>query len=116
MKPVDPLLRWSMRYYEHETLPILDPSEYKSMSSGIIDEDRLDQPARAHIIFGFGPFQLKVGDTLKVEMAELFGFGLKGLMKNSGYVDFCDRAFFAGGDFKKLGSSDISVGIQLTSS
>lgn len=88
LKPVDPSLRWSMRYYEHETLPILDPSEYKSMSSGIIDEDRLDQPARAHIILGFGPFQLKVGDTVKVEMAELFGIKLKGLMKNSNYVDF----------------------------
>jgi len=94
LKPVDPSLRWSMRYYEHETLPILDPSEYKSMSSGIIDEDRLDQPARAHIILGFGPFQLKVGDTLKVEMAELFGFRLKGLMNNSGYVDFLQTKGF----------------------
>ena len=88
LNPTDPSLQWSMRYYEHETLPIFDPDEYKSMSSGIIDEDRLDQPARAHIILGFGPFQLKVGDTLKVEMAELFGFGLKGLIKNSNYVDF----------------------------
>ncbi len=88
LNPVDPSLRWSMTYWEHETLPVLNATEYKTMSSGIIFEDRLDQPARAHIILGFGPFQLKVGDTLKVEMAELLGFGLKGLMKNSDYVNF----------------------------
>lgn len=94
LKPVDPSLRWSMTYWEHETLPIFNVSEYKTMSSGIIFEDRLDQPARGHIILGFGPFQLKVGDTLKVEMAELFGFGLKGLMKNSNYLDLLQAKGF----------------------
>jgi hypothetical protein len=81
-------LRWSFRYYEHETMPTFDTAEYRSMSSGIIDEDRLDQPARAHIILGFGPFQLNVGDTLKVEMAELLGYGLKGMLNNAQYIDF----------------------------
>lgn len=86
--PNDPSLRWSMRYYEHETLPTRDTAEYASMSSGIIQEDRLDQPARAHIILGFGPFQLKVGDTLQVQMVELLGYGLKGLLDNATYIDF----------------------------
>ncbi len=94
LKPVDPSLRWSMTYWEHETLPITNAREYKTMSSGIIFEDRLDQPARGHIILGFGPFQLKVGDTLKVAMAELFGYGLRGLMKNSDYVNFLQTKGF----------------------
>ena len=88
IKPDDSSLRWSMTYYEHETLPVLDPDEYKAMSSGTIYPDRLDQPSRDHIILGFGPFQLKVGDTLNVEMAEIFGYGVNGLMNNSETIDF----------------------------
>ena len=81
-------LTWSMGYWEHETLPSKNGDEYRAMSSGVIMEDRLDAPARAHIILGFGPFQMKAGDTLKVEMAEVLGYGLAGLLKNANYIDF----------------------------
>lgn len=88
LNPNSPSLTWTFRYYEHETLPFTNVQEYIEMSSGIIDFDRLDQPSRAHIILSFGPFDLNVGDTLKVEMAEVLGYGLKGLMNNAKYIDF----------------------------
>lgn len=85
LTPDDSTLRWSFNYYEHEDLPIRDPAEYRAMSGGNIMPDRLER-ARAHIILGFGPFQLKVGDTLKVQMGEVFGYGLKGMLKNAAYL------------------------------
>jgi len=87
MTPTDSTLNWSFNYFEHETLPFRDPDEYRTMSSGNIMADRLE-PARAHIIFAFGPFQLNVGDTLKVQMAEVFGTGLRGMLKNAEYLKF----------------------------
>ena len=87
MSPSDTTLRWSWTYWEHETLPVRDVAEYKVMSSGVIMPDRLD-PARAHEILAFGPLQLKVGDTLKVEMAEVLGYGLSGMLKNVQYLQF----------------------------
>ncbi len=87
MSPSDTSLRWSFTYWEHETMPLRDPAEYQVMSSGTIMPDRLD-PARAHIILSFGPFQLKPGDTLKVQMAEVFGTGMSGMLKNAAYLQF----------------------------
>lgn len=87
MSPNDPGLSWSFNYYEHENLPNRDPAEYKAMASGTIMPDKLD-PSRDHIILAFGPFQLSVNDTIKVEMAEVFGFGMQGLFKNADYLNF----------------------------
>ncbi len=87
MSPENPDLKWTFKYYEHEDLPGRDPVVYKEMSSGTIMLDRLD-PARAHIVLAFGPFQLNVNDTLKVDMAEVFGYGMKGLLKNADYLNF----------------------------
>jgi hypothetical protein len=87
MSPSDTTLRWSFTYWEHETLPLRDNAEYRVMSSGVVMPDRLD-PARAHIIVSVGPFQLKVGDTLKVQMAEVFGIGMTGMLKNAAYLQF----------------------------
>lgn len=78
---------WSMNYYEHEELPGKDPDLYAAMASGRIMPDRIER-SRAHIIFAFGPFQVNVGDTLKVEMAEIFGYGLTGVRKNAEYLEF----------------------------
>jgi hypothetical protein len=85
--PSDSTLRWSFQYYEHENLPNRDPEEYIEMSRGTAMPDRLER-ARAHIVQGFGPFQLKVGDTLKVQMGEIFGYGMSGLLKNAEYLKF----------------------------
>jgi hypothetical protein len=87
MTPDDSTLRWTFKYYEHEDLPTRDPAEYREMTSGTIMLDRVER-ARAHIIYAFGPFQLKVGDTLKVQMAEVFGFGIAGMLKNAEYLKF----------------------------
>jgi hypothetical protein len=81
-------LRWTFKYYEHEELKRRDPDVYAEICSGIIMPDRVDPPSRAHIYVAFGPFDLKVGDTLKVEIAEVLGYGLKGLKKNAEYVKF----------------------------
>jgi hypothetical protein len=87
MTPTDSTLKWTFKYYEHEDMPTRDPAEYREMSSGTIMPDRLER-ARAHIILSFGPYQLNVGDTLKVQMAEVFGFGLNNLLKNAEYLKF----------------------------
>ncbi|MBP1647550.1 MAG: hypothetical protein H6Q30_995 [Bacteroidetes bacterium] len=87
MTPSDTTLRWSWNYFEHETLPSRGQPVYRVMSSGNIMPDRLD-PARAHEILAFGPHQLRVGDTLKVEMAEVFGNGIDGMLKNVEYLQF----------------------------
>ncbi|MBI3586584.1 MAG: hypothetical protein HY088_05600 [Ignavibacteriales bacterium] len=87
LNPTDGGLSWAFKYYEHEDLPNRDPAVYKGMASGTIMPDRLD-PARAHIVLAFGPFQANVNDTIKVEMAEVFGYGMKGLLKNAEYLNF----------------------------
>jgi len=87
MNQSDPSLRWSFNYYEHETLPARDATMYTAMASNNIMPDRLD-PSRAHIIMGFGPFEPKKGDTVKVVMAEILGAGMKGVLKNAAYLDF----------------------------
>lgn len=81
-------LKFTFKYYEHENLPHRDQEWYRNMSQGLIMENRLD-PARAHIMLAFGPFpQLNVGDTLYVEMAEVLGYGMQGLLKNAEYLTF----------------------------
>ena len=87
MSPNDPGLKWSFNYYEHENLPTRDPAEYRAMARGNIMPNKLD-PSRDHIIFAFGPFQPNVNDTIKVQWAEVFGFGMKGLLKNADYLNF----------------------------
>lgn len=86
MSPTD-APSWSFNYYEHEELPGPDPDCYRAMASGQIMPNRIER-ARAHIIMGFGPFQLNVGDTLVVEMAEIFGYGVQGALKNAAYLKF----------------------------
>lgn len=93
MTPTDSTLRWTFQYYEHEDLPSRDPEEYQQMSLGTRMPDRIER-ARAHIILGFGPFQVKVGDTLKVQMAEIFGNGLPGLLKNAEYLKLLKKKNF----------------------
>lgn len=81
-------LKWTFKYYEHENLPRRDPEWYRNMSQGLVMENRLD-PARAHIIVAFGPFEsINVGDTLCIEMAEIFGYGMEGLLNNAEYLTF----------------------------
>ena len=76
---------WSFNYYEHEELPTKDPACYAAMASGRIMPDRIER-ARAHIIMAFGPYQVRVGDTIKVDMAEIFGAGIPGVKKNAQYL------------------------------
>jgi len=91
LDPVDGSLRWTFKWYNHEDLGGWgrDPVRYRlGMSSGEIMPNRPDAE-RAHISVCFGPFeQLKVGDTLHFEIAEVFGFGMEGLMKNAEYLEF----------------------------
>jgi len=93
LKPTGPDLVWTFTYHEHEDLPRRDVPVYKEMASGTIMPNKLD-PSRDHIIFAFGPFQLNVNDTIKVEMAEVFGFGMKGLLKNTDYLNFLQSKGF----------------------
>ncbi len=87
MRPTDTVQKWSFKYYEHEEMPNGDPAWYKEISSGTIMPDRIER-ARAHMILGFGPFEVNVGDTLVVEMAEIFGYGLANTLKNAEYLQF----------------------------
>lgn len=87
LSPVDNVQKWSFNYYEHEELPSRDPACYREMASGRIMPDRLER-ARAHIIFALGPFQMNVGDTIVVEMAEVFGYGVPDALKNAEYLKF----------------------------
>ena len=87
LAPVEGVEKWSFKYYEHEELPSRDPACYREMASGTIMPDRIER-ARAHIIFALGPFNLDVGDTLVVEMGEVFGFGLKDALANADYLNF----------------------------
>ena len=77
LAPTTTVSTWSFNYYEHEELPGNDQECYSSMASGNIMPDRLER-ARAHIIYAFGPFQAKVGDTIVVEMAEILVSGFPG--------------------------------------
>ncbi|GBD92508.1 hypothetical protein BMS3Abin05_00080 [bacterium BMS3Abin05] len=90
LSPRDSTLRWSFKWYTHEGLAALarDPNRYRDMSGGEIMQDRME-PARAHMVLSFGPFErVKVGDTLHFEMAEVFGYGMKDMMKNAKYLEF----------------------------
>ncbi len=87
LRPVDNVQKWTFKYYEHEELPTTDPQCYKEMASGTIMPDRIER-ARAHIIQGFGPFTIAVGDTMVVEMGEIFGYGVAGALKNASYLQF----------------------------
>jgi hypothetical protein len=86
MSPTD-APTYSFNYYEHEELPTKDPACYTAMASGRIMPDRIER-ARAHIILAFGPYQVKVGDTLRVDMAEILGIGIPGMLKNAEYLTF----------------------------
>jgi hypothetical protein len=92
MSPTD-APSWSFNYYEHEELPTKDPECYIEMASGRIMPDRIER-ARAHIIQAFGPFQANVGDTIKVEMAEIFGAGMPGVKKNAEYLTLLKKKNF----------------------
>ena len=59
--------------------------------AGRIMPDRIER-ARAHIIIAFGPYQVKVGDTLKVDMAEIFGSGSPGSAEERGSTSRSSRA------------------------
>ncbi|NOX38212.1 MAG: hypothetical protein GXO78_11840 [Calditrichaeota bacterium] len=91
LRPADSSLTWTFRWYNHEDLAGYgrDPLRFReAMASGIIMQNRPD-PERAHISVCFGPIEyLPVGDTLHFEVAEVFGFGREGLMKNAEYLEF----------------------------
>jgi hypothetical protein len=88
LAPTTPGLTWTWGYYEHETMPNTNVEEYLAMSNGNIMENRSDQPARGHVIHSFGPFDVNVGDTVNVEMALVFGYGVKAAVANAKYLDF----------------------------
>jgi hypothetical protein len=94
LTPSSPALTWSFNYYEHETLPHTNAQEYEAMSNGKIMEDRLDQASRAHVVFSFGPFDMKPGDTVNVEMALVFGIGNTAAKNNALYLDFMKNKGF----------------------
>lgn len=87
LSPVNNVQKWTFKYYEHEELPNTDPECYREMASGTIMPDRIER-ARAHIITAFGPFTVAVGDTVVVEMGEIFGYGLQDALKNAAYLQF----------------------------
>lgn len=89
----EPVSKWTFKYYEHENMPVRDGAEYREMSSGTIMPNRYET-ARAHIIVAFGPFDLNVGDTLKVVMGEVFGYGIKGLLANAKYLQYLQEKGF----------------------
>ena len=93
LDPVDSLLTWTYKWYDHEDLGGWgrDPVRYRlGMTSGEIMEKRSDpETERAHISVCFGPFeQVQVGDTLHIELAEVFGVGMGGLLENADYLEF----------------------------
>ncbi len=91
LSPTDTSLTWTYRWYTHEDLGGFgrDALRYRQgMASGIIMQNRME-PARAHISMAFGPFEyIAVGDTLHFELAEVFGYGMDGMMKNADFLEF----------------------------
>jgi len=86
--PHDSTMIWTWKYYEHENLVNRDVDVYAEMAKNIIMYNRVD-PARGHIMLAFGYIpRLAVGDTLRVTMAEVLGFGMEGLLNNAEYIDF----------------------------
>ncbi|RKY53619.1 MAG: hypothetical protein DRP92_03075 [Candidatus Neomarinimicrobiota bacterium] len=89
--PCDTSLVWTYKWYTHEDLAGYDrdPLRYKdAMAKGIIMSNRPDIE-RFHVSICFGPFEeVKVGDTIHVEMGEVFGYGFDNMMKNADYLDF----------------------------
>lgn len=94
IEPKDSDMIWTWKYYEHENLVNRDVDLYAEMSKDLIMYNRLD-PARGHIMLAFGYIpEVVAGDTVKVTMAEVLGFGMEGLMKNAEYLDFlADKNF-----------------------
>ncbi|MBN1543176.1 hypothetical protein JW992_13620 [candidate division KSB1 bacterium] len=88
VQPKNDEMVWSWKYYEHENLVNRDIDLYAEMSQGLVMYNRLD-PARGHIMLAFGYIpSIAVGDTLRVTMAEVLGYGMEGLMANAEYIDF----------------------------
>lgn len=86
--PQDSTMIWTWKYYEHENLVNRDVDLYSEMAKNLIMYDRVS-PARGHIMLAFGYIpELLVGDTLRVTMAEVLGFGMEGLLDNADYIDF----------------------------
>lgn len=97
LAPVDTLLQFTYRWYDHEDLSGYgrDPLMFReAMSSGKSMQNRPDIE-RAHISVCFGPFdELNVGDTLHFEIGEVFGYGLEKLLENADYLEFLrDRRY-----------------------
>ncbi len=82
-RPLDSL-KYSFRWYKGEESPSPDAERYKWLSSGEIKPDQsINDLADTRFLFGFGSFNIKPGDTLKIVMAMISGNDLDDLKENA---------------------------------
>ncbi|NOX38211.1 MAG: hypothetical protein GXO78_11835 [Calditrichaeota bacterium] len=83
-------LIWTFNWYPGQGMgapPPQDGLRYQQMSEGIIMQNQT-QPIGSQFIVAFGPFNLKVGDTLNFVVGEVLGEGLKGMLANVDRLDW----------------------------
>ena len=82
-RPLDSL-KYSFRWYRGEESPTPDPERYKWLSSGEIKPDQsINDLSDTRFLFGFGAFDIKPNDTLKIVMAIISGNDLDDLKENA---------------------------------
>ncbi|MCK4577644.1 MAG: hypothetical protein KAU50_02565 [Candidatus Marinimicrobia bacterium] len=90
MDPADTSLTWTYKHQTHEELSVIarDPKRYAYITDGDLMQN-LEEPQRSHWCIAFGPIeQVRVGETLHVELAAVFGDGIDGLLDNAQYLEF----------------------------
>lgn len=77
-------LKYSFRWYRGEESPPNDVERYKWLSSGEIKPDQsMEDLMDTRFLFGFGSFNIKPNDTLKIVMAIISGNDLDDLKENA---------------------------------
>lgn len=83
-------IRWTFNWYEGQggsAPPARDPERYEQMSEEVIMQNQLEAVGSQFIV-SFGPFDLKVGDTLNFAVGEILGEGINGLLENASRLDW----------------------------
>ncbi len=83
-------LRWTFNWYPGQGMgapPSRDGLRYAQMAAGIIMQNQA-QPIGSQFIIAVGPFDIALGDTLKLNIGEILGEGLKGVLSNAERLDW----------------------------
>ncbi|GAB4366394.1 MAG: hypothetical protein Kow0042_06230 [Calditrichia bacterium] len=97
-------LRWTFNWYEGQggsAPPSRDVLRYEQMAEGVVMQNQFE-PIGSQFIISFGPFDLKVGDTLHFRLGEILGEADENNFENSKFMKNVDR-------FKWLVENDFHV-------